>query len=281
MNTLPMKMFNRDVVTIDRELKNLEACTDPIPGYDHVKQRNEVMTKILSLLAKLRSFAFDMEIYEIVAPTLYEFQQRVECLPYVPDIRCVTRVRNILDLHPRIIVTKDIKLDEQELPELKQVTVVSTDGIVLFDQDFLPQQVHLESLSEGTSSPELLSTRIEPVSMAHVWDELIKTVSGHYVLAYELSLIQLQLEVTADRFQLPVPVLIGDSILNLYSEYFRANEAHAFSGGRGDSSISLEAILDQLGEPFVRDTSYTAIEQTTRIAYILQGIANCTLQAPF
>ena len=274
-------MFNRDVVMINRELKRLEAYTSPIIDFESVKQWNETKAKVFSLLAKLRAFAFDMEIYEVVAPTLYEFQKRVEQLPYVPDIRCITRAKNILDLHPRIIVTKDIKLDEQELPELKQVTVVNTDGIVLFDQDFLPQQGHLEPLLEGTSSPELLSTRIEPVSMAYVWDELIKTVSGHYVLAYELSLIQLQLEVTADRFQLPIPVLIGDSILNLYSEYFRANEAHAFSGGRGDSSMSLEAILDQLGEPFIRDTSYTAIEQTTCIAYILQGIANCTLQAPF
>ena len=280
MNSLPMKMFNRDVVTINRELKRLEAYTSPIIDLESVKQWNETKAKVFSLLAKLRAFAFDMEIYEVVAPTLYEFQKRVEQLHYVPDIRCVTRARNILDLHPRIIVTKDIKLDQQELPELKQITVVSADGVVLFDQDFLPQQVHLESLSEGTILLEQLPTQIEPVSTAQVWDELIKTVSGHYVLAYSLSLIQLQLEVMADRFQLPIPILIGGSILDLYSEYFGLNEGHSSGIAEENSSIGVEAILDQLGEPFIRDTLYTTVQQATRIVHIIQGIANCTLQAP-
>ena len=279
MNDLPMKMFNRDVVTINQELKRLEASTSPIIGLDSIKAWNETKAKVFSLLAKLRSFAFDMEIYESVAPTLYEFQRRVGHLPYVPDVRCITRAKNILDLHPRIIVTKDMRPDEQALPELKQVTVVSTDGIVLFDQDFLPQQVHLESLSEDSSSSEQPSTRRE-VSIAQMWDELIKVVSGHYVLAYELPLIQLQLEATADRFQLPVPVLIGESILDLYYEYLGIPEEYSFGAGKENSLISIDAIFDQLGEPFVRDTSYTTVEQATRIADILQGIANCTLQAP-
>ncbi|GCF11809.1 hypothetical protein [Dictyobacter arantiisoli] len=275
MSNLPMDTFNREVVTIDRELKKLETQDGPVTGYDLIAKWNITYAKISHVLNKLHAFALEMDMYGKVAPMLYELQQRVERLPYVPDIRDVTRAQNVLALSPSIVVTEDVQPDKQE-PELKRVTVVQNDGAILFDQDFLPTGIQKGALPawDAPTSPTTPS-----LPLPQIWDDLTKAISGKYILAYDFVLIQMQLEVTALRFQLPIPVLIGESILDLYFAYHGTNVLPTIDEPGGAFPIPT-AFYNQLGAPFSRDASYTPVERAARILHILQGIANCTLTTP-
>ena len=219
-----------------------------------------------------------MEIFEKVAPTLYELQQRLEQLPYAPNIRDVTRAQNLLALSPHIVVTEDMKPDEQELPELKRVTVMKSDGTVLFDQDFLPQRVQEASLPSWDTPTESTLQATVSIPLAQIWEDLTKALSGQYILADDLALVQLQLEVTAERFQLPSPVLIGESILDLYIAYFGTNIISTLGDPTNMPAISA-TIYEQTTTQFLWEASHTTIERAQRIMRILQGIANCTLTA--
>jgi hypothetical protein len=279
MNNTPMRTFNREVVTINRELEKLETHAGPITGYDLTAQWNTARANFFQLLTKLRSFALDMDIYERVASTLDDLQQRGEQLPYVPDIRDVIRAQNMLALSPHIVVTEDVRLDEQEPLELKRITVVKSDGTVLFDQDFLPQHAQKGSLPLWDAPTKHPVQAPLSVPLTQIWDDLTKALSGHYILAYNLTLVQVQLDVTAERFQLPPLVLIGDSIVDVYFDYW-GKKALPTPENPEDAQLIVAAIYDHLGAPFSREAPYTTLERTTRIRQILQGIADCTLTPP-
>jgi hypothetical protein len=278
MDDLLMSKFNHEVVMIDRNLKELEAYSGPITGYEVIKSWNIVKIKLSQLCAKLHSFALEMEIFEKVAPTLYALQQRLEQLPYTPNIRDVTRAQNLLALSPHIVVTEDMKPDEQELPELKRVTVMKSDGTVLFDQDFLPQRVQEASLPSWDTPTESTLQATVSIPLAQIWEDLTKALSGQYILADDLALVQLQLEVTAERFQLPSPVLIGESILDLYIAYFGTNIISTLGDPTNMPAISA-TIYEQTTTQFLWEASHTTIERAQRIMRILQEIASCTLTA--
>lgn len=279
MNNVLMKTFNHRIVAIDQKLKDLEKHRGPLTGYASIAQWHAKATHIRSLLTRLRTFALDMQFYETVAPTLYELQERLNTLPHVPPITCLERAKNILQLQPRILLMWDNSEQEQEIPEIGHVTVAACDEKILFDQDFVPPT---SPDSPGSSIIHLSRHKSQGAAtlpVTDVWDKLTRAVSGSYILAYDLALAQRQLEVAAERWHLPTPVLIGESFLDLYFKYLGPVAIKPGSDPE-DSEMASEVIFEHLGSPFSNDASQMGAVQAARMARTLRAIAQGTLSIP-
>lgn len=115
------------------------------------------------------------------------------------------------------------------------------------------------------------------LSFPVIWKELTKALSGRYILAYDFSLVQAQLRITAERSHLPVPVLIGESFLDLYFEYLGPS---VLSLGTEEPMLISTAVWEQLGSPFSSGTACSIGEQAKRILQLIQAIADGTLTMP-
>lgn len=273
MNTIVIQHFNREVVLADTELKQLLNRKFPITGYEAIEEWNTILHRIRTRLTKLLKFALEMGIYEDVASVLYELEHRFKYLPVVPPLTSLTKAQNMLRLRPYVLAIEDTQYGEQSQPELKRITVMTSDEHILFDRHFVSQ--HKRSiLSMPSSSAEQQELGL---SWKGVWAELTEAVSGHYVLAYDLELAQVQLEVTAERFHLSVPVLLGESFLNLYAAYTGSDNMAIESE---DFSQFILAILAQHEELRPQANFFTAPEQARRLLHMTEEMAKGTLIIP-
>lgn len=269
-----LRIFNARVALVNIELKQLEEKADPANSYEAIERWSAAKVKISHQLATLYRFALDMEIFETVASVLYELQQRFVVLPYTPPVTCVTRARNVLQLAPCVVATRDWKPDEQALPELQQVTVATMEKKILFDQLFHPEKE--PSFPKPTKTTSL--KRSESLPMSKVWSQLIHAISGRYILAYDLALIQLQLKVTAEHLQLPVPILIGESILDLYLEYIGTGRHDLLQPHESEEPVLVqEAIPELFTVALSQENSITTVKEIEHVTKLLYDMANGTL----
>jgi hypothetical protein len=211
---------------------------------------------------------------------------RMQFLPSVPRIEVVRFAQNILAQNPVMLVTDDAFHEKRQRPELTHIFLMKPAGTLCFDYQFpsFPDQI------KGDLAPgEVVNVdEADPLSpsLEKAWTELQSAVHGRYVVAYELPFAQVQLAVTAQRYGLPVPMLVGHSLLDLLLKYARVKEpigeeldehAPPFSDAQLSRVLAEEDVAS-----FVDSLRVPADQRALYMLQALQAIANgtFTLQEP-
>lgn len=273
MEKLLEKAVNEQITAIKQCLDEAEQMRS-FTNRETIAQRSYLEDTLYERLEKLRDFAYQQDFYAEIAQQLAEFQVRLDFLPPAPRIEVVTRARNLILLNPRILVVDDTTVDGE--PRIARVAVIDCKSkAVLFDQPFASQS---SSETSPSSPDELLSQEhdaINAVPIERVWLDLLDVLSGHYVLALNLELAQIQLAVTAGRFRQQAPILIGESLLDLCLKYLRFNPKDSAEAS-GYVTRLVETLHRRLQVSSSMQTPCTALEHATNIMRILHEIAQGT-----
>jgi hypothetical protein len=136
------------------------------------------------------------------------------------------------------------------------------------------------AINEGTADidghPPLISSPLE-----QEWAHLQNMLQGRYVVTFDQSLVQTQLAVTAWEYGLPVPMLIGHSLLDLLLKYTRVKKLIDKSFDEDDPSFPDALLCSLLAEedvaPFIDLASGSADQRALHLLHTLQTMANGTL----
>lgn len=282
MNNLLLQSVQKKMQHIEHLLKQ-ESQRTLLTGVKAIEERSAAEDTIQSLLFELTSLSLERkDIFPHIAPQLEQFAGQMVSLPFVPRIEALTWAQNLCQLKPRILVINDDFDEHRQEAFIRQIAVLDWTTKLIFHQRFCGEG------SSGTvsSSPHDLLSRnrgkTASLSVAQIWNDLLQAVSGHMIVTYSLPLAQIQLEVTAKRLHLKVPMLIGQSILDLCQRYL-GYEKEEVSLEKEEAETVLPfslALCRQLGDPFSETISHDAVERARCILTVLQDIAQGMLSVP-
>jgi hypothetical protein len=254
-----------------------------IQGVDAIEQHNAEIDDIASELDALAALAMKAgdTFSRKVEKKLWSLSLRLKFLPQVPRIEVVRLAQNVLAQKPLVLVTDDIVNEETDRPELTRIFLMEPTEVPRFDYHLAPSwHRHTRILALNTTG-KVTDTTAPATSLEIAWSEFQSAVYGRYVVAFDLPLAQIQLDVTACMHGLPVPLLIGHSLLDLLLLYVGAKEPVSY--GFDESSLSLtDAELCDLMEqedvvPFYDSSLAPADQRALHLLHSLQKMADGTL----
>lgn len=198
---------------------------------------------------------------------LAEYEQQLDALnsrllylSKLPRYRDVTWARNVLHLQDLLIVVLDLD-DHPQVQDLIRILAIDRTGKVHFDRFIkpgVPPSEHV-SYTTGVTSQDVAAAP----SIEDIWVDLLRALSGRFILTSDLDDFQELLEGYARLHELEWPVLLGGSLAYEIEQYF---------------SISLDLIsLDQLccwlGQPLPPHPQQTARDRANGYLHVLQAMA--------
>lgn len=209
---------------------------------------------------------------------------RLALLPSAPRIEVIQLMQGILALNPLILVTDDT-VNEEQRPELTRIFLMELTEVPCFDYQFSSSSHEKAGLLAADGSATI-GDQPPLASLEQEWAHFQTLLHGRYVIAFHLPLVQIQLAVTAKEHGLPIPMVIGHSLLDLLLKYARVKEpideeleqdALPFSDTHLCNVLAKEDV-----EPFTDLTSATSNQRALHLLHALQAMANGTfsLQEP-
>jgi hypothetical protein len=281
MNTQTMKKFEERLSPLRERLDHLERLTE-VKGVDAVARYSAEEDELLRQIHALATLA--LQAGEAFSRTfrkrLKSLVGRLLSLPSVPRIESIKLAQAILALHPLILVTDEITDEEQQQPTLTRIFLMEPTKVPCLDYQF-PALLYDNAELSMDEVRVLEATKPVPESLGEAWTKLQKVLHGRYVISFDVRLVQLQLAVTAQRNGLPVPMLVGHSLLDLLLKYARVKEAVEEEESDEDVPLPPDSQLyDVLAqediEPFV-DDSIPAEQRAYHLLQALEAMADGTL----
>jgi|GEM_PF-5145138 hypothetical protein len=285
-NQFHVKIEQQLLPTIKR-IESLEQASSVI-GTDNIaaycSEEDDIIRKLdaLATLAMQAGSVFSRNVRK----KLQGLATRMELLPSIPRIEVVRFAQNILAHNPIMLVTDEVFHQKRQRPELTRIFLMKPAEKFCFDYQF----PSFPDGNEGNLAPgeavNVEEANPLPPSLEKAWTEFQSVVHGRYVVAYDLPFAQVQLAVTAQRYGLPVPMLVGHSLLDLLLKYARVKEpigeeldehAPPFTDAQLCRVLAEEDIA-----PFVDSLRAPADQRALHLLHALQAIANGTfsLQEP-
>lgn len=252
-------------------------------GSDAIQHRSAEFDDIareLDALAALAMQAGDALSRKVKKQLVHLFL-RVKFLPPVPRIEVVRLAQNVLAQKPLILATDDLVNEETGRPEVTRIVLIEPTEALRFDSHVAPcwhgnvRMLELSTTGKGTD------TTTPPTALEVAWSELHNSITGRYIVAFDLLLAQIQLDVTARIHGLAVPMLIGHSLLDLLLLYVGVKEP-IFYGPHGPHLSLTEAQVRDLMEredvvPCYDRSLAPADQRARRLLQTLQKMADGTL----
>ena len=188
---------------------------------------------------------------------------------FLPSMKKVKRAANLLSFENLRILEIDEQHDEEsDKYHIIRVVVMNNTGTVLFDRFVKPSQ----EITEETSHKTGVTTQdVEDApTLPEIWKELLAVLSGGYVVSFNMLLDYWSFEEDAHRYQLEMPVLIGESLQELCDSYFHASLS---SGVKEFHYSDLERFCLHIGSPLPEPPKQTALDRATGQLRILQAMA--------
>ena len=266
-------------------LKRIEQLEEEhtFQGIDAIEHRSAEVDDIASRLDALAALALETgdTFARTVEKRLWVLSRRLKFLPQAPRIEVVRRAQSVLAQNPLILVTDDILDKETNRPELTCIHLIEPTETRRFEYHFAPSRrgkgrLHVQHAAEKTTD-----ATVPPSSLEVAWSDLQSVVFGRYVVAFDLPFAQVQLDVTARRHGLPVPMLVGHSLLDLLLQYagVKAPISYDFKGFLQSSTdaelCNLMAPEDVM--PFYNDSLVPADQRAHHLLHALQKMADGTL----
>jgi len=279
MNNILLQSVHTKMKRIEHLLQQ-ESQRTLLTGVKAIAERSAAEDTIQDLLSELTSLALQRkDICSHIAPRLEAFSEQLSSLPFVPRIEALTWAENLWQLKPRILVINDDFDEHRQEAFIQQIAVLDWTKKLIFHHRFCGKQ---SSFAPSSSPKDLLSRKraeAPSVPVAQMWNALLQAVSGHVIVTYSLPLAQIQLEVTAKRLHLKVPMLIGISLLDLCQRYlgYEKEEVSLEKEEAGPVLPFSSALCTQLGDPFSETISCDAVKRAEFIFTALQDITQGTL----
>ncbi len=211
---------------------------------------------------------------------------RMQFLPTVPRIEVVRLAQQVLTLNPLVLVTDDTVNEERQQPELTRIFLMEPTKRSCFDYPFPASSHKSEGPVVVEERGEADDTLMLAASLEQAWEELQRKLSGRFVVAFDVPLAHLQLAVTARRYGLPIPMLVGHSLLDLLLKYTRVKDIVDEGNDEEIRLASDQELCRILAEddvrPFVDASIAPADQRAEQLLQALQAIAEGTfsLQEP-
>jgi hypothetical protein len=280
MNKQTMKKFEERFSPLRERIDHLERLSE-VRGVEAVacysKEEDDLLRQIhaLAILAAQAGEAFSRTF----GKRLESLLERLKLLPSIPRIESIKLAQTILALQPLILVTDDTIDEERQKAVLTRIFLMEPTKVSCFDYQFptlLYDNTELSSIDEVGSAE-----KTEPLSASldEAWAKLQKVVHGRYVVAFDAPLVQLQLAVIAQQNGLPVPILVGHSLLDLLLKYARVKEVIGEESNKdtfllSDSQLYSVLALEDVA-PFVSD-SIPAEQRAHHLLQALEAMADGT-----
>src|SRR6266480_6197789 len=198
----------------------------PTQGSDAIQHRSAEVDDIareLDAFAALAMQAGDALPWK-VKKLLVNLFLRLKFLPQVPRIEVVRLAENVLAQKPLMLATDDLVNEETGRPEVTRIVLMEPTEALRFDSHFAPSWHGNMRILELKTTGKGTNTTTPPTSLEVAWSELQNIINGRYIVAFDLLLAQIQFDVTARIHGLPVPMLIGHSLLDLLLLYVGVKE---------------------------------------------------------
>ncbi len=274
------RAFEERLAPLVKRIEKLEQCYD-LEGITAIAERSAEEDDILRQIHALTALATQAgsNFSRTVQKKLQSLTTRLALVPSAPRIEVIQFAQSILALKPIILVTDDTVNEEQQ-PELTRIFSMEPTEVPCFDYQFPP------SSSDGVGLQAVEKEVMGMTGHAYVmpsireWPHLQSVLRGRFVVAFDFPLVQLQLAVSAHRYGLPVPMLVGHSLLDLLLKYVRLkdpiNDTFEQDAPPFFASQDCYALANEDVEPFI-DLSVPADQRARHLLHALQAISNGTL----
>jgi hypothetical protein len=193
----------------------------------------------------------------------------------------VSFAQNILAQPLVVLVTDDTVNEQLHRPELTRTYLMDLTGASRFDYQFpssLYEDTKRAQVNTMTGPGDVTAL---PIALETAWSELQAAVHGRYVVTFDLPLVQLQLAATAQQYRLPVPMLVGHSLLDLLLKYARIKDPidWELDGGAQEAPDGvLCGALEKEDVALFYDASLAPAQtRALHLLHALQAIADGTL----
>lgn len=266
-----IREFNRQVNSVVEQIQIVEQYS-VVDGAEAAQRRYLAEGQLYRLLAQLKLFAIEMGLFPRMQGIIVALEERVERLPQGPSFPAIREVQSLREFpNLCILVAEERSEHGQELAELGHLTITDRVGSVLFDHDLPPLQATSLSFARQHSIP-LSTADTEAIAvMTALWPDLLSVIRGRFLLSEDIILTQVQLMVTAERFDLEVPVVIGESMVMLYQKYLTLPVSREVQGA--PFPIDLLTLVRQFGIPFPGSPHLSALDRAMGILHVLHAMA--------
>ena len=201
-----IEVFNAKRDEIIRLLE-IQKQLDVVSGESAAQQRDANEEQIAVLLFELKRFAVEKNLFSFMQGIIRALHKREQRLRGGPRFATIKEAQSILK-YPNltILAIEQTPTTGREIPMIAQITALDSTGAVLIDYSSANDDVKSEPL------------RYE--ALVQIWPTLLSVTSGHYTLWENTFELQMQLMDIAKRFGLEIPVVIGQSFLDLCQRYF-------------------------------------------------------------
>ncbi len=282
MNDQLIHKLEERLLPLIKRIEQLEQG-HTILGINAIEQNSAEIDDIASQLDALAALAMQAgdAFSRKVEKKLWSLSLRLKLLPQVPRIEVIRLAQSVLAQKPLVLVTDDIVNEESDRPELTRIFMMESTEAPRFDYQFVPSWHGNVRILELNTTEQAMDTTAPPTSLEVAWSEFQSTVYGRFVIAFDLPLVQIQLDVTARVHGLSVPMLVGHSLLDLLLFYVGVKEPISY-GINGPRLSLTDAELCDLMErddmvPFYDSTVAPADQRAHHLLQALQKMADGTL----
>lgn len=239
-----------------------EEQRGPIEKLEDLYVRHKAISRIETHISEVRR-TLAKRRYRYLAE--YERQldalnSRLLYLSKLPRYRDVTWARNVLHLQDLLIVVLDLD-NQPRVQDLIRILAIDRTGKVHFDRFIKPRVPPSEHVSSTTGvTPQDVA---EAPSMEDIWADLLRALSGRFILTSDLDDFQELLEGYARLHELEWPVLLGESLAYEIEQYFSISL----------NLTSLDQLCCWLGQPLPPHPQQTARDRANGYLHVLQAMA--------
>ena len=240
-----MTDFNEQYTYIQSDLED-EELRGPLRGATDIAirliARKDIQRRIERLIKEVRLL-----------------QQRYKRLPLLPERKGITWAQNILAFPNSVLLVVDAESQAHDA-SIVRILILDISGSLIFDRLIASGYVLTKQTREalGVTSSDFQ----QAVSLPQMWTAFLTALAGSYIITYDLPRTQRLLEAHAHQYDLEVPVIIGDCLLQQWLHYCP-------SAGL----VGLHSLCEALGQPLPKPPDQTALDRALGQLHVLQAMA--------
>jgi hypothetical protein len=195
----------------------------------------------------------------LIAKEIRSLKQRLRRLPVLPGLKSIRWAQSVLACPNSCILVVDTDASGSDAAVMHVLILDCTES-VLFDALVAPG--HIVSRQTMRILGVAAHDFHEAPSLPQIWLSFLATLTGRYIVSYDLNRIRLQLEANAKQYDLEPPTIIGDCLLKQCLHYFRSL-----------GSLRLAMLCESIGHPLPELPDQTAIDRAVGQLRLLQAMS--------
>lgn len=256
--------LEKHIREIEQSLSH-EEQQGPVEKLSDLNVRHQAISRIQAQITQANRTLVKLRRHYLAEyeQDLDECSERLSLLSKLPHHKDILWAQQVLRLPNLLLVTIDLN----EAMDIFRFLAVDVTGNVCFDRLIKPNDPLSEhsSYMTGVTSQEIE----EATSIEDVWTDLLRVMSGKFVLTLDFEDFLEQLEIYAKNYGLEWPVVFGASFISEVETYFRITLDEESSS----RITSLSQLCWWLSYPLPPHPQQTAGDRAKGYLHIVQAMA--------